>query len=61
MPGRSEDISENQKLIQRSIVKIWPFVCYYVEKKHKEDLPSPVSSTIGSMGVAKIGTDTTPV
>jgi len=31
--------------MQRSIVKIWPFVRYHVEKKHKEDLLSPVSST----------------
>ena len=41
-----------------------PFVYYYAEKKHKEDLPSPVSSKLddcGSMGVAKIGTDVMPV
>ena len=28
-----------------NVVKIWPFVCYYVEKKYEEDLLSPVSST----------------
>ena len=42
-------------------MKIWPFVYYYAEKKHKEDLFLQQLDDCGSMGVAKIGTDAMPV
>ena len=45
-------------------MKILPFVNYYTEKKHKEDLISPVPQQLdnrGSMDMAKIGTDAMPV
>ena len=45
-------------------MKIWPFVCYYVEKKCEEDLsvlfPQQLDDR-GSMGVAKIWTNKMPV
>jgi len=64
LPAHSKDIDENQKLIQRSIVKIWHFVCYHVEKKHNEDLfsvlfPQQLDDR-GSIGVAKIETTEMP-
>ena len=45
-------------------MKIWPFVYYDVEKKHKEDFPVLFPQQLddhGLMGMLKIGTDATPV
>ena len=41
-------------------MKVWPFVCYYVEKK-REDLLSLQLDDHGSMAVAKIWTNKTLV
>ena len=48
-PDHGEQLSENQNSIQRSIIKLCPFIQCSVEKKHEEFLPSLIKrSTLRS-------------
>ena len=39
LPECGEQLCENQNLIRRGIIKLWPFVLCCVEKKNEEFLP----------------------